>query len=203
MPVGEANNRVVDVTLPSSLNAHLEALQHPCLQADFDTDKCGPLAKVGTASAVTPVLRDPLRGGVYFVRNPRRGSLPFMEVALRGQVAVDLRATIRTTPRVEARFGTIPDVPITRFRLSLVSGKQGPVGVRTNLCTARSLANAGYRAQSGKLVKNTPKLRVLGCRKGKPKRAAPKKAAPKKVTQKKAFLAAVSAAASSTASAIS
>jgi hypothetical protein len=169
MPKGNANNRVVDVTLPDSLNAHLAALQHPCLQADFDADRCGPLAKVGTASAVTPVLRDPLRGGVFFVKNPRRGSLPFMEVALRGQVPVDLKATIRTTPRVEARFDAIPDVPITKFTLSLVMGKQGPVGVRTDLCKASSLANAGFRAQSGKLVKASPKLKVAGCAKAKTK----------------------------------
>ena len=174
MPKGNANLKSAEVTLPSSLNAHLGALQHPCAQADFDRDKCGPLAKIGTASAVTPVLRDPLRGGVYFVTNPRRGSLPYMEVQLRGQVAIDLRATIKTNPLVETQFTNIPDVPISRFTLNLVSGKQGPVGVRTNLCRSTSVVTADFKGASGRTLNARPKLTVAGCGKAKP--AAKKKA---------------------------
>ncbi|MCW2952957.1 MAG: hypothetical protein JWQ48_2127 [Conexibacter sp.] len=172
MPKGNANNKAVDVTLPSTLNAHLAALQHPCTEVDFQADRCGPKAKVGTASAVTPVLRDPLRGGVFFVKNPRKGALPLMRVALRGQVAVDLTSTIRTTPLIRAQFLTVPDVPITRFTLSLVSGTQGPVGVRTSLCSGSSAAKAAFRGHNGKLVNASPKLKVTGCAKAKPKAKA-------------------------------
>jgi hypothetical protein len=113
---------------------------------------------------------------VFFVKNPRKGALPLMRVALRGQVAVDLTSTIRTTPLIRAQFLTVPDVPITRFTLSLVSGTQGPVGVRTNLCSGSSAATAAFRGHNGKLVKASPKLKVTGCTKAKPKaKAKPKK----------------------------
>ena len=57
--------------------------------------------------------------------------------------------------RLATRFDTIPDVPVTKFSLSLVSGENGPVGTVTSLCSAkarRATAALGFRGQNGRLV---------------------------------------------------
>ena len=89
MPKGDANLRFVRVTLPNTIDARLTVINDACTRAQFESDiaKCAH-AKAGTAVAVTPLLRDPLRGNVYFVKNGH--PIPDLFVALRGQVAFDL-----------------------------------------------------------------------------------------------------------------
>jgi hypothetical protein len=57
---GQANLRSVRVVLPKSINARLNVINDACTRAEFETDisKCAH-AKAGTATAVTPLLRDP------------------------------------------------------------------------------------------------------------------------------------------------
>jgi hypothetical protein len=60
-----------------------------CTRAEFESDarKCSH-AIAGSAVVSTPLLRDPLRGRVYFVKNGH--PIPDLFVALRAQVAFDL-----------------------------------------------------------------------------------------------------------------
>ncbi len=167
MPRGDTNLHSVDVTLPSTLAALLPVLNRRCTLAAFEAGHCGSGARVGSAVAVTPLLRDPLRGSVYFVRNPAR-ALPDLMVALRGQVAIDLTGTIRIGRgnRIATHFDTIPDVPISTFTMRLVSGRNGPLGATTNLCSAaarRSTVQLGFRAQDGAKVSRSQRLVVHGC----------------------------------------
>lgn len=171
MPRGDANLRDVKVSLPTTINARLDVINKACTLAEFRAGNCAK-AKAGTAVAVTPLLRDPLRGGVYFVRNGR--ALPDMMVALRGQVDIDLDAkiSIRDSKYLTTDFATVPDVPVTKFVLRLVAGKQGPVGAAANLCAAKSRkAKMGVTmaAQSGKVVRRSQTLSVGGCAKPKAK----------------------------------
>ncbi|HEX4806895.1 MAG TPA: hypothetical protein VFU94_13435 [Conexibacter sp.] len=167
MPRGDTNLHSVDVTLPSTLAALLPVLNRRCTLAAFEAGHCGSGARVGSAVAVTPLLRDPLRGSVYFVRNPAH-ALPDLMVALRGQVAIDLTGTIRIGRgnRIATHFDTIPDVPISVFTMRLVSGRNGPLGATTNLCSAaarRSLVQLGFQAQDGAKVSRSQRLVVHGC----------------------------------------
>jgi hypothetical protein len=167
MPAGDANLRSVSVTLPGTLNALLPVVNRACKLTEFRAGHCGNRAKVGTAVAVTPLLRDPLRGSVYFVKNPAR-ILPDLMVALRGQVALDVTAKVHIPggKRLATQFDTIPDAPITKFTLRIVSGRNGPVGIATNLCSARgrsATASVGYRGQNGKVVQTSTRLRIKGC----------------------------------------
>jgi hypothetical protein len=173
MPKGNTNLRSVSVTLPGTLNALLPVVNRACKLTEFQAGKCGNQAKIGTAVAVTPLLRDPLRGSVYFVKNPAR-ILPDLMVALRGQVNLDVTAKIHIPggKRLATQFDTIPDAPITKFSLRIVSGKNGPVGIATNLCSAKgraATAAVGYRGQNGAIVQTNQKLRIAGC--PKPKKA--------------------------------
>jgi hypothetical protein len=163
---GQANLRVVSVTLPTTLNALLPVLNRACTQAQFAAGHCGG-ARAGSAVAVTPLLRDPLRGSAYFVRGPR--VLPDLVIALRGQVAVDLVGKVGVNPRTNqltTRFDTIPDVAIKKFTLRLLAGPNDPLGTTANLCSAkakRAVASIGFRGQNGKVLNVRQRLRIRGC----------------------------------------
>jgi hypothetical protein len=131
---GEAGIRSVSVTLPSVFSAQLPVVEDACSPEEFAHGAC-EAARVGTAIAVTPLLRDPLRGGVYLVRPPGR-HLPDLVVALRGQVDVDLvgRVAIPGGRHLAARFAHVPDVPVKSFVLRFHAGPRGVVGLARGLC---------------------------------------------------------------------
>lgn len=180
MTRGQANNKVVQVTLPKALNSRLEVVNRrsACSIEQFRADRC-PFS-VGTATAVTPLLRDPLRGPAYLVYTPDR-RLPDLVVRLRGQVNVDLTGKVTVTRDLKLRtaFDTVPDVPITKFTLRLVSGRYAPIGVVRNLClaeTRRDLkANLAMTAQSGRKDFRDQKISVAGCGRASRGRARAKK----------------------------
>jgi len=169
MPKGDANLRYVRVTLPRTLTSRLNVINDACTRAQFETDiaTCAH-ARAGTASAVTPLLRDPLRGNVYFVKNGH--ALPDLFVALRGQVAFDLigRITIVNSTRLRTTFNAAPDVPIRSFALRLFGDRaNGSVAAATNLCTAaarRQKVELDYIGQNGKVRQTAQALAVGGCR---------------------------------------
>jgi hypothetical protein len=131
---GEAGIRSVSVTLPSVLSAELPIVYAACTREQFGAGRCEQ-ARVGSAVAVTPLLRDPLRGGAYLVRSPLR-PLPDLVVALRGAVAVELvgRVSIPGGTHLGASFSAVPDVPIRRFVLRFWAGRRGVVGLARPLC---------------------------------------------------------------------
>jgi hypothetical protein len=170
MPAGHANLAGIDVTLPRMLNARVAVVAQACTPEQYDAGACAG-AKIGTATAVTPLLRRPLRGAVYFVR--RGPGLPDIVVALRGEVAVDLTGTVVITRgnRLRTNFGTIPDVPIRSFTMRLGAGRQSPVGLAQNLClpaSRRATMGLRMRAQNGKVVRRAQRLVIAGCAKAKP-----------------------------------
>ena len=163
---GQANLRYVRVTLPQSINARLTVINDACTRAEFEAGNCEH-AKTGTATAITPLLSDPLRGGVYFVKNGH--PLPDLFIALRGQVDFDLigRITIPGSKRLATTFATAPDVPVRSFTLKLFGDpRNGSVGAATNLCSKRgrrAKAELDYIAQSGKSRQIAQQLKVKGC----------------------------------------
>ena len=166
-PVGQANSKSVSVLLPRSINARLEVLRKACPLEDYRAETCGSNGLIGDASVITPVLREPLRGNVYIVRNPAR-RLPDIMVALRGQVAIDVTGIVNVskTFRLGTRFDTIPDVPLTRFRMTFKGGRDGLLGIATDLCSKtsrRAPARIGYRSQALGLTRVYQRLATKGC----------------------------------------
>jgi hypothetical protein len=167
-PRNQAGLRFIRVTLPTTINARLNTIQDACTRAEFESDisKCAH-AKAGSAVASVPLLRDPIRGTVYFVKNGR--PIPDLFVALRGQVDFDLigRITIPGGNHLSTTFDAAPDVPVRSFRLSLLGGfRTASIGAVENLCTAharRQKAEVDYIAQNGKVLQVHPALRVAGC----------------------------------------
>ncbi len=166
---GQSNLKTVDVTLPLSLNALLPVVTNSCTQAEFDANDCEK-ARTGSAVAVTPLLDKPLKGSVYFVKDPKapRGALPNLVVALRGQVDFDLvgKIILPGGVRLETAFRAVPDVPITSFTLKMSTGKHGAVGVAENLCTKKSkraTARVVFTGQNGRVVRSNQRLKIHGC----------------------------------------
>jgi len=166
----QANLKFVRVSLPTTINARLNTINDACTRSEFDADvsKCMH-AKAGTAVASTPLLRDPLRGTVYFVRNGH--PIPDLFVALRGQVSFDLigRITIPGGKHLATTFAAAPDVPIRAFTLRLLGGpRTASIGAAKNLCSAKSrraTAAVDYIAQSGRVLQLNQHLQVAGCAK--------------------------------------
>jgi len=162
---GEAGIRRVTVTLPSVLSAQLPVIEDACSPEEFAGGRCED-ARIGTAVATTPLLRDPLRGGAYLVR-PAGQHLPDLVVALRGQVNVDLvgRVAIPGGRHLSATFANVPDVPIRRFVLRFHAGPRGVVGLARGLCGSRSGAAARVRlaSQAQSALHPHPRLAIRGC----------------------------------------
>jgi hypothetical protein len=130
---------------------------------------CPPSAIVGRARAFTPVLNRPLEGPVYFVKNvrvhPRTGrlirTLPTLLIPLRGEVAIDLRATTDVIDeKLVSTFPTIPDAPVSRFQLNLEGGKDGILVATRNVCRRPRghIADIEFDGQNGR--RSDPAVRM-------------------------------------------
>jgi hypothetical protein len=181
MTPGQANNRSVTVSLPRNINARLPVInERSCTLHQFETSTCARSNRVGTARAVTPLLKEPLQGDVYFVRNPSR-RIPDLAVTLKGAVEIDLvgKVTVNKNLTLKTQFDTVPDVPISTFSLRLVAGRNGPVGFIANACTKRSRAERAviaFRSHSGRFISARPRLSIVGC----PTRATTRPRAPRR-----------------------
>lgn len=162
---GEAGIRSLSVTLPSILSAQIPVIEDACSSEEFAGGRC-EAARVATAVATTPLLRDPLRGGAYLVRSPGQ-PLPNLVVALRGQVDVDLvgRVAIPGGRRLATNFEYVPDVPIGRVVLRFQAGSRGIVGLGRGLCSARQSRLAAVRlvGHDGAVRESRDPLRIRGC----------------------------------------
>ncbi len=166
---GQAGIKRVQVLLPLALNALLPVVEKACTMAEFQAKNCEK-ARAGSAVAVTPLLKDPLKGSVYFVKTAKKGALPNLIVALRGQVDINLvgHITIPNSGQLGTDFTAVPDVPINKFTLSLVDGSHGPVGIVDNLCGAKARSQhvaITVTGQNGKRVESSPHLHIHGCTK--------------------------------------
>jgi hypothetical protein len=169
---GQSNLKSVSVSLPQTIAALLPVVNRACTLAEYQAGRCRK-AQAGSAVARTPLLKDPLSGGAFFVRHPGR-PLPDLMVRLRGDIAIDLvgRVTIPGGTRLATHFDTIPDAPVSKFTLRIVAGSHGPLGVSTNLCSRRGLrspADIKMIGQNGDVISRSQRLHVNGCVNKKPR----------------------------------
>jgi hypothetical protein len=152
--LGEAGIAKAVVTLPPALALDPDNAQALCEFTDGtkpDLEKHCPAGSiVGKARAKTPLLERDLTGNVYFVKNVRRDAktgneirtLPMIIVALRGEIAVNLKGESSTTKngRLVNTFASVPDAPISEFDLTIAGGNNGILAVtrtrkaRINVC---------------------------------------------------------------------
>jgi hypothetical protein len=169
--IPEAGIKKAEVRLPKSLALDVDNAQALCEFADGTKpdleNHCPKGSIVGRARAASPLLNDPLVGNVYFVKNVRRDAktgnlirtLPMIVVALRGEIAVNLKGESNTTKdgKLVNTFDQVPDAPISKFNLNINGGNNGILAVtRTrkaliNLCAGgRHVAEADMDGQNGR-----------------------------------------------------
>ena len=89
-------------------------------------------------------------------------TLPSLLVPLRGQVALDLRAqTSVSKGKLVTTFPTVPDIPVSSFKLNISGGKKGLLvitGRGRSICGKAQKSAATLNAQSGKQEKSSIKM---------------------------------------------
>jgi hypothetical protein len=172
---GEAALQSATVTLPLALaldpdNAVSDTL---CEFTDGLNDRCPETSVIGSVTAVSPLLKTPLTGKVYFVKNIRISStgrairtLPTLLVALRGEINVDLRAqtSVPDNKHLVSTFPLIPDAAISSFSLHLNGGKKGILIVTDGHDTCKDSDDPFFSGvgQNGKRVDNSTAM-VVEC----------------------------------------
>ncbi len=190
-PRGQANLRSVRVVLPLSLALDPNNSQHVCSYDVAQAVHGGPVGCpastiVGHATAITPLLSQPLSGPVYVVQGLRCRSgqptvqgtcpdgqtpirtLPSLLIPLRGQIAIDLRAkTSVSGGHLVTTFSAIPDAAVSRFVLTITGGPRGILvitGRGRSICGKAQVASATLGAQSGKREFLDPRLAMPACK---------------------------------------
>jgi hypothetical protein len=164
---GDANIHRAAVTLPHSEFLDPQTVGIVCTRPQFAAGQCPRRSVLGYAQAQTPLLDDELAGPIYLV--PSEHELPDMLVDLRGQVNIHLRGTISSAKaRVKTVFETVPDVPVSKFTVTLKGGKSGLLENSRNLCAGPNYSFVNFEAQNGKQrrIRKLP-LRMGVCGKGK------------------------------------
>src|SRR3954451_11258027 len=163
---GEANTKSVSVTLPREVGARLSTVNQACPEATFiaDPKTCGAGSKVGTVSAVTPVLADPLGGTVYLEAH-KPPNLPTLEAVLEGSgLTVDLSGKLNLGNGITSTSDTVPDVPITSFTLALpAAAANSALQATADLCAGTLPLLATVNGQNGKKVDVNSVVGVSGC----------------------------------------
>jgi hypothetical protein len=155
-PEGGANIAKTAVILPKSMFIDQSHVDNPCTRVQFNANACPAKSILGTATAWSPLLDQPLTGPVYFRSNGGERQLPDLVADLNGQIHVVLVGFIDSVKsgkegsRVRTRFQSIPDAPVSKFVLQLKGGKVGLIENSKNLCEAKPVATVQMEGQNGK-----------------------------------------------------
>jgi hypothetical protein len=163
---GEANIRSVTTSLPKALPSRLTTLQKACLEATFAANplSCPAGSNVGTATAVTPVLPNPMTGPAYLVSHGG-AAFPDLDLVLEGNGVrvilvgnTDIKRGITTTT-----FAASPDVPVSSFVLKLPTGPHSALAAFGSLCTQKLLMPTSIVAQNGLQLRQNTVISKTGC----------------------------------------
>jgi len=167
-PAGQANIEATTVRLPRALALDVDRAESDSLcewrESLKDEPNCPASSVIGRAKAISPLLKRPLEGPVYFAKRKRINefgreipTFPSLVLALRGEVALNVRANTDVKPgKLISTFPAVPDAPVSRFELNLSGGKRGillvtksPSGKKLNIC-GKQIAQVDMDAHNGR-----------------------------------------------------
>ena len=166
---GDANIARATVTLPRAFFLDQASLSKICTRVQYAANQCPKNSIYGYARAVTPLLDGPLKGPVYLRSSDN--PLPDLVASLKGQVDIEVAGRIdQNKGRIRNTFDVVPDVPVSKFTLTVRGGKKGLLVNSRNLCTGKGKAPKGkaptiraiakFKAHNGKKRNLRPKLRT-------------------------------------------
>jgi hypothetical protein len=162
--VGNANLREASVTMPSTAFLAQSHLRSICSRAQFSQGRCPADSVYGSATAITPLLGQPLAGPVVLRSSDH--PLPDLVADLHGDgVSVEVVGQIDSKKGgLRARFKVIPDAPVTKFTMHLDGGRKGLIENATDdVCSPLQHASAQFVGQNNRGVRMRLPLIPFGC----------------------------------------
>jgi hypothetical protein len=154
---GQANTSAAVVLLPGSQFIDNSHISNPCTRVQFNVEACPKGSILGTVEAKTPLLDVPLKGNVYFRSNGGERELPDIVADLRGPIRIILVGFIDSVNgRVRTRFLSVPDAPVSKFKIKFFAGKRSLIENSENLCKTSRRASIRLRGQNGVVQKSNP-----------------------------------------------
>jgi hypothetical protein len=142
---GDANFARAATILPRSLILDQGNLSKVCTRVQFAANACPENSIYGYARAFSPLLDKPLQGPVYLRSSDN--VLPDLVSDLHGQVDIELDSrTDSVHGHIRNIFDLVPDVPVSKFILTLRGGRKGLLVNSRNQCPRQRGRKAGKRA---------------------------------------------------------
>jgi hypothetical protein len=171
---GQANLKTAKVTLPLSLALDPKNTEVVCSVAQAAAIACPSNTIVGTSSAISPLLPDPLSGNVYIVQGIRTNAqgqqiktLPSLLIPLRGDIALNLQAqtSVDSAGQLVTTFPAIPDAAVSNFQLAITGGSHGILVITggKNICKSKQIGTSVLGSQSGKSQTSQIRLATPAC----------------------------------------
>jgi hypothetical protein len=155
---GDANIARAATILPRSLILDQANLAKVCTRIQFAANECPKKSIYGHARAFSPLLDDPVMGPVYLRSSDN--TLPDLVADLRGQVELELVSrTDSVRGRIRNTFDIVPDVPVSKFILTLRGGRKGLLVNSRNQCPRKG-AGKGKAAGASKVRRKGPRAIV-------------------------------------------
>lgn len=166
---GQANIKSVLVQLPKLLPSRLSTLQKACTAKTFEENpfNCPKESMVGTASAVTPVLANVMKGPAILVSHAGE-EFPSLELVLEADnVRVIVEGKTHIVKKITTTdFESTPDVPVSSITVNLPVGAFSALALEqlnTNVCTASLVMPTTITAQNGVVVKQNTVITPSEC----------------------------------------
>ena len=171
---GQANISSAKVILPLSIALDPKNTKVVCSVAAAAAINCPAKTIVGSVTAKSPLLPDPLKGNVYLVQGIRTNkqgqqirTLPSLLVPLKGDVDLNLHAqTAVSGGRLVSTFSPVPDAAVSNFQLTINGGKKGILvvtGRGKTICKGSQVATGDLTAHSGKVQDLSVKMGTPAC----------------------------------------
>jgi hypothetical protein len=170
---GQANIAKTSLTLPKALPSRLTTIQKACVDATFEANPaaCPEGSNIGTATAVTPQLNEPLSGPAYLVSHGN-AAFPDVEFVLTNKEGIELILDGTTDIKkgiTYSRFESVPDAPVTSFEAVLPEGPHSalatnlPTKDKYNFCGQKLTMPTVMTGQNGAVREQQTKVAVTGC----------------------------------------
>jgi hypothetical protein len=171
MPPGGANIAKASVALPHSEFLDQGHIGTVCTRVQFaegdgNGSACPPASIYGHATATSPLVDYALEGPA--ILRSSNHELPDLVAALHGPasqpVNFDVIARVDSVNGgLRSTFEGVPDLPVSKFVLSMKGGKKGLFQNSTDICQGTHRATAVLDAQNGKRAELRPPLKNGKC----------------------------------------